>query len=110
MRHGLDFVDLPNPKVRRPTVCLEQRIMIGTEMSRCAPTMNGGVEHAAEVGANDRTAVHADSDEATRELVPRSAAAIGARCATWLNRRKVLNARRRAVSGSSRLNFPFFSD
>src|SRR3977135_4493113 len=69
MRHGLDFVDLQNPKVRRPTVRLEQRIMIGTEMSRCAPTMNGSVEHAAEVGAIDRTAMHADSDETTRELV-----------------------------------------
>src|SRR2546428_7401318 len=69
MRYGFDFGDLQNPKVCRPTVCLEQRIMIGTEMSRCAPTMNGGVEHAAEVGASDRTAVHADSDEATRELV-----------------------------------------
>src|SRR6266436_4361207 len=43
--------------------------MIGTEMSGCAPTMNGSVEHAAEVGAIDRTTVHADSDEATRELV-----------------------------------------
>jgi hypothetical protein len=31
--------------------------------------MDGGVEHPAEVGASDRTAVHADSDEATRELV-----------------------------------------
>jgi hypothetical protein len=31
--------------------------------------MNGGVEHAAEVGASDRTMVHADSDEATGELV-----------------------------------------
>src|SRR6202022_4127538 len=69
MRHRLDFVDLQNPKVRRPTVRLEQGIMIGTEVSRTAPTMNGGVEHAAEVGAIDRTAVHADSDEATRELV-----------------------------------------
>ena len=61
--------DLQNPQVRRPTMRLEQRIMIGTEMSRCALTMNGGVEHAAEVGAIDRTAVHADSDKATRELV-----------------------------------------
>src|SRR2546426_7128874 len=69
MRHGLDFVDLQNPKVRRPTVCFEQRIMIGTEMSRCAPSMNGAVEHAAEVGAIDGTTVHADSDEATGELV-----------------------------------------
>src|SRR5215468_5751527 len=69
MRHGLDFVDLQNPKVRRPPVRLEQRIMIGTEMSRGAPTMNGGVEHAAEVGAVDRITVHADSDEATGELV-----------------------------------------
>jgi hypothetical protein len=69
MRHGLDFVDLQNPKVRRPTVRREERIMIGAEMSRCAPTMTGGVEHAAEVGAIDRTTVHADSDEATGELV-----------------------------------------
>ena len=69
MRHGLVFVDLQNPKVRRPTVRLEQRIMIGTEMSRCPSTMTGGVEPAAEVNGVDRTAVHPDSDEATRELV-----------------------------------------
>src|SRR5258705_5350010 len=69
MRYGLDFVDLQNPKVCPPTVRLEQRIMIGTEMPRCAPTMYSGVEHAAEIGASDRAAVHADSDEATRELV-----------------------------------------
>src|SRR6266851_6296868 len=69
MRYGLDFVDLQNPKVRRPPVRLEQRIMIGAEMSWCAPSMNGGVEHAAEVGAIDRTTMHADSDEATGELV-----------------------------------------
>src|ERR1700674_241656 len=69
MRHSLDFVDLQYPKVRRPPVRLEQRIMVGAEMSRCAPTMNGRVEHATEVGANDRTTLYADSDEATRELV-----------------------------------------
>ena len=34
MRHGLDFVDLQNPQVRRPPVRLEQRIMIGAEMAR----------------------------------------------------------------------------
>jgi hypothetical protein len=38
-------------------------------MSRCALPVNGGVEHAAEVGAGDGAAVHADADEATRELV-----------------------------------------
>ena len=43
--------------------------MIGAEVSRCALTMNGGVEHPAEVGASDRTTVHPDADEATRELV-----------------------------------------
>jgi hypothetical protein len=59
MRHRIHFVDLQNPQVRRPPVRLEQRLMIGTEMSRGAPTMNGAVEHAAEVGALDRTAVHA---------------------------------------------------
>src|SRR6266852_3588338 len=69
MRHGLDFVDLQNPKIRRPPVRLEARIMIGAEMSWCALTTNGGIEHAAEVGATDRTTVHTDSDEAARKLV-----------------------------------------
>ena len=69
MRHGLDFVDLQNPQVRPPAVRLEQWIVIRTEMSRCALPVNGGVEHAAEVGAGDGAAVHADADEATRELV-----------------------------------------
>ena len=64
MRHRLDFVDFQNPKVRRPSVRLEERIMIGTEMSRCPPTMNGGVEHPTEIGASDRTTVHHDADEA----------------------------------------------
>src|SRR5229473_3131879 len=69
MPHGLDFVDLENPEVCLPTVRLEERIMIGAEMPRCVLSMNGGVEHAAEVGAIDRTTMHADSDEATGELV-----------------------------------------
>ena len=43
--------------------------MIGAEMARGAPTIHGGVEHAAKVGASDRTAVHADADEAMREVV-----------------------------------------
>ena len=69
MRHGLDFVDLENPEVCFPTVHLEQQIMIGTEMPRCVLTMDGCVEYAAEVGAIDGITVHADSDEATGELV-----------------------------------------
>ena len=51
MSYGLDFVDLENPKVRPPTVRLEEWIMIGTEMSRYALPMNGGVEQTAHVGA-----------------------------------------------------------
>src|SRR5262245_12257314 len=40
---GLDFVNIQNPKVRRPAVCLEHRILIATEMSgtvfdRASPT------------------------------------------------------------------------
>src|SRR6185436_16001119 len=69
MRHGLDFVDLENPEVCLPTVRLEKRIMIGAEMPRCVLTRDGGVEHAADVGAIDGTTMHADSDEATGELV-----------------------------------------
>ena len=40
MRHGLDFVDLQNPQVRRPTVHLEQRVMIGAEMARGTPALS----------------------------------------------------------------------
>ena len=69
MRYGLDFVDFENPKVRPPTVRLEERIMIGAEMPRCALTMDGGVEHAAHVDACDRARVHADANQATRKLV-----------------------------------------
>src|SRR2546427_2105548 len=69
MRHSHHFVDLENPEVCLPTVRLEERIMIGAEMPRCVLTMDGGVEHAADVGAIDGTTMHADSDEATGELV-----------------------------------------
>ena len=48
---------------------LEQRVMIGAEMPWCALTMDGGVEHAADIDAGDGSAVHADANEATRELV-----------------------------------------
>jgi hypothetical protein len=37
MRHGVDFIDLQSPKVRHPTVGLEQRIVIGAEMYRAVP-------------------------------------------------------------------------
>jgi hypothetical protein len=50
-------------------VRLEQRIMIRTERLRCALPVHCGIEHAAEVGARDGTAVHADADDATRKLV-----------------------------------------
>jgi hypothetical protein len=59
MRHGFDFIDLQNPKVCHPTVGLEQRIVIGAEMSRGAPTMDGDVQHAADVRAIEGTTMHA---------------------------------------------------
>ena len=69
MRHRLEFVDLENPKVGHPPVRLEYGIMIRTETSRDALAMNRGVEHTAHVSAGNGTAMHADADEATRELV-----------------------------------------
>jgi len=48
---------------------LAQRIVIRTEMSRCTPPVNRGVEHAAQVGARDGAAVHAGADKPTRELI-----------------------------------------
>src|ERR1700736_2773092 len=43
--------------------------MIGTKMPRCALTMDGGIEHAAHINTGNCSAVHADADETTRELV-----------------------------------------
>ena len=48
---------------------LEQRIMIGTEMSCCAPIMKGGIAHPAEAGAIDGPTMHAEANDAARELV-----------------------------------------
>ena len=69
MGHGFDFIDLEHAQMRLPAMILEQRVMIGTEMARCAPTTNGGIEHATEAGPVDRTAVHSGSDDAAGELV-----------------------------------------
>src|SRR5262249_48859540 len=68
-RHGLDFIDFQNPKIRSPAVSLEHGIVIGAEMSGDTLVVNGGVEDAADVGAADRAAMHADADETARELV-----------------------------------------
>jgi hypothetical protein len=62
MRHGLDFVDLENPKVRSPTVHVEEWIMIGAETPRCAPTMDGGVEQTPNVDARNCSRVRADAN------------------------------------------------
>ena len=69
MGHGLDFIDLEYARVRLPAVRFEQRVTIGTEMSRGALPANGVVEHPAEAGAIDGAPVHAKSDEAAGELV-----------------------------------------
>src|SRR4030088_102200 len=45
----------------------EQRSVI--RMSRCALPVNGGVEHAADIGARDGAAMHTHADKTTRELV-----------------------------------------
>jgi hypothetical protein len=51
VRHGLDFLDLENPKVGHPAVRLEHRIGIRAEMSRDALPTNGGVKPTADVDA-----------------------------------------------------------
>jgi hypothetical protein len=69
VRDRFDFVDLQNPQVRPPPVGLEERIVIRTEMSWYALSMNCRVEQAADVGTREGAAAHADADESTRELV-----------------------------------------
>ena len=48
---------------------LEHGIVIGAEMSRRALPMDRGVKHAAHVESGDGSAVDADTDQTTRELV-----------------------------------------
>jgi hypothetical protein len=67
--HGLDFVNFHNPKVRRPAVGFEHRIVIGTEMSGNALPVNGRVKHPADVGSGDSAAMDAGANEAARELI-----------------------------------------
>ena len=43
--------------------------MIGTEISRQALTVDGGVEHAAQVDARDGSRVHADTHQTTGEVI-----------------------------------------
>jgi hypothetical protein len=50
-------------------VCVEQRIVIGTDASWYTLPVDGDVEEAAHVGTFERTAMHADADQATRKLV-----------------------------------------
>jgi hypothetical protein len=69
IRHCLEFVNLENPQLGLSLVRLEERIMIGAEMPRCALTLDGSVEQAADIGGRDGSPVHAHSDEATRALV-----------------------------------------
>ncbi|MFT5392486.1 MAG: hypothetical protein ACI8PT_002684, partial [Gammaproteobacteria bacterium] len=42
-----DFVDFQYPRIGLPTVKLEQRIVIGTEISRWTLLIKGAMEHAA---------------------------------------------------------------
>jgi hypothetical protein len=50
-------------------VRFEERVVIGTELSRYALPMDGGVEHTADVGTRRGPAVHAETHETMRELV-----------------------------------------
>ena len=69
IRHGLEFVNFQNPKVRRPAVGVEHRIVIGTERSGNALPVNGRVKHPADVGPGDGAAMDAGANEAARELI-----------------------------------------
>ena len=67
-----DFIDLENPKVVFHR-CASKRVMIGAERLRCALTIDGGVEHAADIGARGGATMHAEADKATREVrIPRA--------------------------------------
>ncbi len=69
VRHGLDLINLEDPKGRLPSVRRKQRVMVGTEMPGCALAMNSIVEHATEVRAVDVSVMHGEADDATGELV-----------------------------------------
>jgi hypothetical protein len=55
--------------VRIPAMVFEQRIIIGTAISRCALPANSFSEHSAQGGPIDVAALNAESDNATGELI-----------------------------------------
>ena len=69
MGHCFYFIDLQNPQIRFPAMKFKQWVMIGTEISRCALTTDGFIEHSAEGRPIDVAALNAESDNATRKLV-----------------------------------------
>ena len=52
MGYGFDCVDLQKPKVGGPPMRLEERIMIGTEVSRGAPTVMATLNMRQRPGAS----------------------------------------------------------
>ena len=64
-----DFVDFQYPQIGLPAMKLEQRIVVGAEISRWALSIKGVIEHAAHGGPIDVTAMNAEPDYATRELI-----------------------------------------
>ncbi|MFT5394401.1 MAG: hypothetical protein ACI8PT_004612 [Gammaproteobacteria bacterium] len=64
-----DFVDFQYPQVGLPAMKLKQRVLIGTEISRWTLPIKNVIEHAAHGGPIDVTAMNAEPDYATRELI-----------------------------------------
>ena len=64
-----DFIYPQNPQIGLPAMKLEQRVMIGTEISRYSLPTNGFIEHSAECGSVDVAALNGESNNATGELI-----------------------------------------
>ena len=68
MRHRLDLVDLQNPKIRRPAVRLEYRIVVGTEISGYALPVEASLKLVQKGGLVmvHLALIRADQEEARR--------------------------------------------
>ena len=67
--YRFDFIDPQYSQIGLPAMKLEQRVVIGAEISRSPLPSSGVIEHTAQCGSIDVAAMNSDPDYAARELV-----------------------------------------
>ena len=69
VRHCFDLIDIQYPQICLPTMKFEQGVMIGTDVSRCALTADGLVEHPAKRYPIHSANMNTKTDDPSGELI-----------------------------------------